>query len=110
MRTKHRIAAAFRIRGEEDKHYIKGTCSISGTSGDSYRGELLGICILLSIIKYIEEHNSTYRKGFINIHCDNLEAVRMSNRDNIVISVKKNIIFDQSDIRNQVSAYHRSQV
>ena len=87
--SKYGISAAFKIQGVEESEYIKGTCCISGTSADSYRGELLAIYALLTTLKYIEDHNRTYSKGSISIYCDSLEVVKISNKNNTVVKMKK---------------------
>ena len=62
MLTKHGIAAAFWIRGEEENHFIKGTCSTSGTKGDSYRGELLGYMLYLAPSNTLKNTTQTIGK------------------------------------------------
>ena len=45
--------------------------------------------ITASLIDYAEKHNSNYDKGSICIYCDNLKAVKISNRDKTTIGIKK---------------------
>ena len=50
---------------------ILGEVATSGISADPYRGELLGIYAILSVISYIEQFNRNFTSGKFKVGCDN---------------------------------------
>ena len=71
------VSAAWQIE-TQPRQYICGKATVAGHVADAYRGELLGIYGILTLIKQIEQMHPTYAKGSIEIGCDNKSAGWMS--------------------------------
>ena len=80
------ITAAWIIEDDKSTSNISGTVATSGIISDSYRGELLGIYAILSIISYIEKYNHHFAIGNIKIECDNEKAGWISDKSNPTVS------------------------
>ena len=84
-----------------------------GHVADAYRAELLGIYGTLSVIHYIESKNPAYRRGILQVGCDNDKAGWMSGQHSSCVSpsarhmdLLKSIRYIQQQLRTSVTFYH----
>ena len=72
------MSASWVIESQCRRHQTKGSSCISNKYADPYRGELLGIYMILSAIYFIEMNNAPLGNTSLRIGCDNEKSGYMT--------------------------------